>query len=378
MQSGEEPLLHFLTKGWREERNPSPLFDLQFYLENNPDIKRAGINPLVHYIREGWKEGRLPNNRLDIATIFALKQATIDADSNTLDLLRAEGVYPQSPSEMPRRLNLIQCEKKLVRNVAVIIPVYLSTEESVRVFKLLISSLLRSYSQENELLKFIFIDDASPLAKMQSCLKESNFTARKDVQIYQNDQNLGFVKTVNSGFRVVAEKSDVVILNSDTEIHGAVFEILQKICLRYPKIASVTPLSNRAGLNCICSWPIGEDAVYELEPSQVALSIEEFGLESPNDYLPTGHGFCMYMSQEAMQAVGLFDEERFAMGYGEENDWSLRAIQQGFRHLASTECYVHHHESRSFSSEQKNPLRKKTARSCLRCIHFTMAGCRII
>jgi glycosyltransferase involved in cell wall biosynthesis len=53
------PLLHYVTFGWREGRNPSQFFDTNFYLTMNPDVINAGINPLVHYIRFGKKEGRL-------------------------------------------------------------------------------------------------------------------------------------------------------------------------------------------------------------------------------------------------------------------------------------------------------------------------------
>ena len=36
----------------------SPLFDVKWYLENNPDVKAAGIDPIQHYLTQGWKEGR--------------------------------------------------------------------------------------------------------------------------------------------------------------------------------------------------------------------------------------------------------------------------------------------------------------------------------
>ena len=35
------------------------IFDEDFYLEENQDIKKAGINPFEHFIKFGYKEGRL-------------------------------------------------------------------------------------------------------------------------------------------------------------------------------------------------------------------------------------------------------------------------------------------------------------------------------
>ncbi len=59
------PLAHFHDVGWRRNLNPSPFFDVAFYLEDNEDVRRAGINPLVHYLDFGWKEGRMPHPNFD-------------------------------------------------------------------------------------------------------------------------------------------------------------------------------------------------------------------------------------------------------------------------------------------------------------------------
>ncbi len=59
------PLLHYLQHGANEGRNPNPLFDSDWYLEQNSDIRAAGANPLVHYLRHGASEGRAPGPRFD-------------------------------------------------------------------------------------------------------------------------------------------------------------------------------------------------------------------------------------------------------------------------------------------------------------------------
>ena len=43
----------------------SGLFDTQWYLDKNPDVKRAKMNPIYHYVNHGWKEGRNPSVRFD-------------------------------------------------------------------------------------------------------------------------------------------------------------------------------------------------------------------------------------------------------------------------------------------------------------------------
>jgi hypothetical protein len=53
-----DPLLHFLTTGWKERRNPSRAFSTGYYLDNHPDVRAAGINPFWHYLVTGREEGR--------------------------------------------------------------------------------------------------------------------------------------------------------------------------------------------------------------------------------------------------------------------------------------------------------------------------------
>lgn len=56
--SDEDLLLHFMTTGWRERRDPNREFSTSHYLESYADIAGAGLNPFLHYVLFGRKEGR--------------------------------------------------------------------------------------------------------------------------------------------------------------------------------------------------------------------------------------------------------------------------------------------------------------------------------
>jgi len=62
----DELLMHYLTVGWREGRNPSPAFDTVFYLESNADVLTTGVSPLLHYFCYGTSEGRSPHPVLGV------------------------------------------------------------------------------------------------------------------------------------------------------------------------------------------------------------------------------------------------------------------------------------------------------------------------
>jgi len=57
--SKEDPVEHYLNKGWRMGNNPGPQFDGNAYLDRYEGVKKVGICPLVHYERSGKKEGRI-------------------------------------------------------------------------------------------------------------------------------------------------------------------------------------------------------------------------------------------------------------------------------------------------------------------------------
>ena len=92
------PLAHFHEVGWRRNLNPSPFFDVAFYLEDNEDVRRAGINPLVHYLDFGWKEGRMPHPNFDARGFLwahpDIVPVDVDIDDPTLLIARLTGDEP--------------------------------------------------------------------------------------------------------------------------------------------------------------------------------------------------------------------------------------------------------------------------------------------
>ena len=51
-----DPIKHYLKFGWKEGRNPSEKFNGNEYLNQRPDVQVAGICPLVHYLKFGKSE----------------------------------------------------------------------------------------------------------------------------------------------------------------------------------------------------------------------------------------------------------------------------------------------------------------------------------
>lgn len=82
--AGVDPVVHYLTFGEREGRDPHPLFDSSYYLSHNPDVAGAGINLLVHYLRFGAYEGRDPHAHFDSSFYLERNPDVAEAGVNPL------------------------------------------------------------------------------------------------------------------------------------------------------------------------------------------------------------------------------------------------------------------------------------------------------
>jgi hypothetical protein len=82
---GLTPLGHFVAYGLPRGLVPTPLFDQAWYLENNPDVRRAGFDPFLHFVASGGKEGRSPSPLFDSAW-YLMKNA--DARDEGMEPLR--------------------------------------------------------------------------------------------------------------------------------------------------------------------------------------------------------------------------------------------------------------------------------------------------
>lgn len=60
-QSGQDALVHFVSIGATEGRNPNPLFDLQYYQSQLTGQENIIENPLLHYCRFGASAGLNPH-----------------------------------------------------------------------------------------------------------------------------------------------------------------------------------------------------------------------------------------------------------------------------------------------------------------------------
>src|SRR3546814_11743520 len=113
---------------------------------------------------------------------------------------------------------------------------------------------------------------------------------------------------------------------------------------------TVTAVSCNAG-TCSVPWRCGGRIPVSIGVDDWARAVADVG--APAFEVPTGNGFCMYIRRAMLEDVGLFDEQAFPVGYGEENDLCMRAIDAGWHHLVDPGVFVQHARSASFGSRRE-------------------------
>ncbi|QWT18710.1 glycosyltransferase [Bacillus sp. NP157] len=346
--AGLNPLVHYIGSGAYEGRDPNPYFSSAWYLSRYPQVAKAGMNPLQHYANEGWRMGFKPGPNFDAERYLAEHPDIAQANIDPLEHFLRAGAAEQRAQPVSRHAvaELLPSTVRLavpsgVPMVDVIIPVYRGIEETSRC----IESVYASRSSTP--FRLIVINDCSPEPEMYGYLEEA--AARHGFMLLVNEQNLGFVGTVNRGM-ALSESNDVLLLNSDTEVANDWLDRMMAQAYARPRIATVTPLSNNA---TICSYPDFQGR-RTLSPG-VSLDRMDKACAAANAGryvdVPTGVGFCMLIRRAALGQLGLFDAEAFGKGYGEENDFCMRAAEEGWENILILDTFVYHAGEVSFAAD---------------------------
>ncbi|OYY26089.1 MAG: hypothetical protein B7Y63_09680, partial [Sulfurovum sp. 35-42-20] len=231
--------------------------------------------------------------------------------------------------------------------IDIIIPVYNGKEYLVPLFE----SILKNTSMPFRLL---VADDKSSDSEVLPLLhKIKNDNPNITIILIENEINLGFIKTVNK--LAALTENHFVLLNTDTEVPPFWIERLMYPIFEMDTIASTTPFTN-AGT--ICSFPnyLEDNTIVEgFNVKQVDSVFQYVNFKKTFIEIPTGVGFCMGVNKNLVDKIDMFDEV-FGKGYGEENDWCQRAIENGYKNIHVTNLFVYHKHGGSFSSEEKQQL----------------------
>lgn len=351
-KAGINPLLHFARSGAAEGRDPSPEFSMRFYLERHADVAAAGLDPVTHYLRSGRREGR------EIRASGALEgPAAADPEpGRPPEPLRSVAPSPKpeplppAAALAPERAAAILARIAAAPPVCVVIPVYNAPEETDRCL-----ASVRRCTPEG--VRILVLDDASPDARVGAVLERHGADPR--VEVRRNRENLGFTRNVNQGMSLAGD-ADVVLLNADTEVGPLWLQNLRIAAYSGDRVGTATPFSDNAGAFSAPEIGQANPLPPGVDTDAAARAVAQASLRLYPE-TPTGNGYCLYIRRDCLTQTGPFDAEAFPRGYGEENDFCMRARARGWTHVVDDAGYVRHVRSASFGEEKAALLKQGRA-----------------
>lgn len=310
--TGLSSLEHFVKYGFHINRDPGPKFNTEFYLKQNPDVKKSGIHPLLHYIKYGISEGRTSSH------------LSIEKDDCAI-------------------------------RIDIVVPVYNALDD--------VKNCLNSLKdkQDGYGVRVIVVNDGSD---SETTLWLREYCSANDIfELHEHQVNRGYTQAVNTGLRV-SDAPYVITQNSDTIATNGWLRGLIRCINSSDKIGIVGPLSNAASWQNVPNlyddnkqFAINE-IPNNLTPDEMALIVAK---ASSRYYpkLPFVNGFCFMIKREVINKIGIMDEENFPIGYGEENDFCIRAADAGYELAIADDTYVFHAKSKSFGSSRRTELSKR-------------------
>ena len=315
IRKGFDPILHYILYGVREGLDPNEFFSTTRYLERYVDVANSKINPLYHYIVNGKDENR---------KMFYPLTSGMDNFDNRYSIKDTNRIL-----------------KALNRKISIIIPIYNAYEET----RECIRSVLQNTNINYEL---ILINDCSTDERINPLLD-----AVKDIEnvkVIQNSENQGFVKNVNIGIK--ESDGDIVLLNSDTIVTPKWLSNLVVTAYSSPDIGTVTPFCNSSDIS-ITELGENTDTLFLNKNAYQVNKLSEGNLLKA----PTGNGFCIFIKRETIDDVGIFDEI-FGRGYGEETDFTQRALKRGWKNIRDDSVFIYHRRHASFTKEKTDVLKE--------------------
>jgi GT2 family glycosyltransferase len=183
--------------------------------------------------------------------------------------------------------------------------------------------------------------------------------ARPSLRALFNAENLGFAGGMNDA----AGRCDapwLLLVNSDTRFAVGALRALVRVLSEAPDdVAVVGPVTNAAGNAQHLDLPGGT-------PEQVLAGAAALIDQPTGELIPIYRAdfFCVAVRRAAWEALGGLDLA-YGRGYYEDFDFSLRAVESGWRVMLCEDAFVHHQGGSSFagSAAQKAEVKALIARN---------------
>ena len=205
--------------------------------------------------------------------------------------------------------------------------------------------------------RIILVDDGSS-QPTQKYLQDFSY-GKEHCVLLRNEEAGGYTRAANKGLKSSTAEF-IVLLNSDTIVGPEWVDRMYSAITSNDQYGVAGPLSNTASWQSIPKLEVNGDWADNPIPNGMSvgqmgnLIAKYSGIIRPEATLL--NGFCMMIKRALLNDIGYFDEERFGDGYGEEDDFTLRARNAGWKLVIADDVYIYHAQSKSYSHERRRLL----------------------
>ena len=333
-------------------------FDSDYYNSTYEDIKQNSVNPLEHYISAGWKEDRNPNDAFETRWYrenifddgmtpsylhFLLKGQFEVVQEESIGIMDDLKIIDPESYVISDDLVLVAPKYKNPK-VSIIIPAYNEEKYTMAC----IESIIKN-SEDDVSYEIIIMDDKSPDESAR--LIERNL---KNIKFITNGVNFGFLLNCNKG-ATFAIGEYLLFLNNDTNVQPGwlsslvtLIESADDIGMVGSRLVYPTGQQQEAGgivWNDASGWNFGRLD----DPHK-----PEYNYVKEADYLT---GAAMMIRSSLWEEIGGFDE-RYVPAYYEDTDLAFEVRKHGYRALYQPLSVVIHFEGISNGTDLGSGIKR--------------------
>ena len=255
---------------------------------------------------------------------------------------------PIGPINLYHSKTIPSCSEKYP--VSIIIPNY----NCLDYLKLCLQSV-RDFSQENNY-EIIIIDNKSD-DKIVDFLKQE--AKEKRNKVIFNEKNMGFTHAVNQGIHFAKPGNDIVLLNNDTIVTKYWLEAFQEVKNKYPTVGLIAP--QQVVLPYEKTIQIHRPQCNSKVEIDINLTMWHGNIINPtfdtlNGYIELNFApfFCIYISRDTINEVGLLDEMHGPHYYSDRFYCDLVRTRSQKKILYTPKSKVYHFVQRATQEIKQN------------------------
>ena len=318
-------------------------FDNDYYVNHYEDIRSEELNPVEHYKSFGWRENRNPSKEFETKWYrenffddgempsflhYLLIGRFLTKPGNSIGVMENLKIIEPKTYKITDDL-LLEAPKFDNPEVSIVIPAYNEHKYTLACIESIIKHT------DNVSYEIIIMDDCSSEKESREIGKYM-----KNILFHSNDKNLGFIRNCNKGAGF-AKGNYVMLLNNDTNVQPGWLSALVELIDPSKKIGMVGSklvypngqLQDAGGIiwNDASGWNFGRLA----DPNS-----PEYNYVRETDYL-TGATILIWKS--LWDEIGGFDE-LYVPAYYDDPDLAFEVRKAGYKVLYQPKSVVVHYE----------------------------------